>query len=217
MKTKPYILAIDSSTSVLKVGLSLDNGAVKSLSSSDRYRHAEFIFKLIEQLLNDNKVAKSQLTSIVVSTGPGSFTGLRVGLASAKGIASSLKLPITGISNYSACAGSIYKSFGKSIVLIPSRRNEFYCATIDSEQFNDNKITVVKTEEIKALSGDQSVIGIDFDRINFDQSQFPSFHRYEPKIDDFINSGIESLNSGVDNIKTLEPLYIQNFQIKTRK
>ncbi len=220
MNTKPYILAIDSATSVLRVGLSLPSGEVDSVENKDRFRHAEFIFVLIDKVLKKNNVEKSQLTGIVVSTGPGSFTGLRVGLASAKALAISLKLPLVGVSTFSSIAERLFKQFGKTAVLIPSRRDEYYCAVIDSPQFDKGAIKVLKIADIKALREKGNIMAIDFDLQKLDLSGFRIIDHSEfaPEIDDLIIAGQKRLKiSGGDDISRLEPLYIQTFPAIARK
>jgi len=220
MNRKPYILAIDSATSVLRVGLSLPSGEVDSVENKDRFRHAEFIFGLIDKVLKKNNVEKSHLTGIVASTGPGSFTGLRVGLASAKALAISLKLPLVGISTFSSIADKLFKQFGKTAVLIPSRRDEYYYAVIDSPQFDNGNIKVLKMVDIKTLREKGNIMAIDFDLQKLNLSGFKIIGRSEfpPKIDDLITAGKKRLDtSGGDDISHLEPLYIQTFPAIARK
>ena len=66
------------------------------------YRHGETLVPTIERFLGEQNIRRSRLTAIVVGTGPGAFTGLRVGLATAKGLAHGLRLPIVGISTAEA-------------------------------------------------------------------------------------------------------------------
>lgn len=212
MEIIPHILAIDSSASTLKIGLSLESGQIAKLSNADRFRHAEFIFILINRLLGENNLAANQLRGIVVSTGPGSFTGLRVGLASAKGLAVSLGIPLVGFSNYTASAGRIFGEYGLSAVLTPSRRGEFYLGLVESETFADESITIISSVEIPIRLKNYPIIGIDFGRLTRETYPVPDFKHFETRIDDFITIGSSRLFSGDDKINTLEPLYIQNFQ-----
>ncbi len=220
MKLAPYILAIDSATSVLRVGLSLPSGEVYSAENRDRFRHAEFIFKLIDDILKKTDSKKSQLTGIVVSTGPGSFTGLRVGLASAKALALSLKLPLVGVSAFSGIAERLYKQFGRTSVLIPSRRDEYYYAVIDSNRFDNDNIRVLKTAEIETLPEKGKILAIDFDlqKLNLPGFRIINPQEFRPHIEDIIMSAQKRLeNSEGDDISGLEPLYIQTFPSGAKK
>lgn len=217
---KPYILAIDSSTSVLRVGLSLNDGKIASQENKDRYQHAEFIYKLIEDVLVQSRIEKSVLHAIVVSTGPGSFTGLRVGMASAKALAVSLNIPLVGVSTYSAIATRLFTQFGKTCVLIPSRKNEFYLGRINSGKYANEKTILIRIENLRDYAGDVNLLGVDLD---IDSDDFPDFRIIKPEefvisIEDYIFSGQERLAvTGGDDISRLEPLYIQEFPARSTK
>jgi len=213
MSIQPYILGIDSSTSVLKIGLSLPSGKVMSAENRDRYRHAEFIFKLIDDVLKDNDVSKRQLKGIIVSIGPGSFTGLRVGLATVKALALSLGIPLSGVSSFAGIADRLYRNYGTTVVLIPSRRDEYYSGVIDSNQFDDNNIKLLSTKEIANLNKKQNILGIDFDLRKLDLSGFKIIEpeEFSLRIEDTILYGQKWLEISRNNISELEPLYIQQF------
>jgi tRNA threonylcarbamoyladenosine biosynthesis protein TsaB len=92
------LLAIDTATTHAVIALGTPDGA---LMDERRwlagYRHGEELLTRIEGLLADNGVAPASLGGLVVGTGPGAFTGLRVGIATAKGLAHALGLPIAGV------------------------------------------------------------------------------------------------------------------------
>ena len=216
-KIPPHILAIDSSSSVLRVGIPLENGDIISLENKDRFRHAEFIFGLINDLFVKSGTDKSSLEAIIVSTGPGSFTGLRVGMASAKGMAASMNIPLVGISTFSAVAPRLFAHFGKTAVLIPSRRDEYYFGLVDSAEFADESITTIGPDGLQDIDSEVSLWGVDFDVTRLGQSRFriltPS--EFEISIRDFMALGWARLReTGGDDISELEPLYVQNFPAK---
>jgi tRNA threonylcarbamoyl adenosine modification protein YeaZ len=97
------ILALDTATSRVVLGLSSPSGEPLGLSWWPAgYRHGEQLLPSIARLLGENNVRRSRLDGIVVGTGPGAFTGLRVGIATAKGLAHGLGLPIVGIATSEA-------------------------------------------------------------------------------------------------------------------
>lgn len=92
------ILALDTATSRVVVGLASPAGEPVGLSWWPAgHRHGEQLLPSIARLLGENNVRRSRLDGIIVGTGPGAFTGLRVGIATAKGLAHGLGLPIAGI------------------------------------------------------------------------------------------------------------------------
>lgn len=97
------LLAIDSATTRVVVALGDRVGAV--IDATDwpaGYRHGETLLPAIDDLLGRTGTDRSRLAAIVVGTGPGAFTGLRVGIATAKGLAHGLGVPIIGVSTAEA-------------------------------------------------------------------------------------------------------------------
>lgn len=93
------ILAIDCATTQVVVASGSPAGRIDGLTTWPAgYRHAETLLPTIGRFLGEQNIRRSRLTGIVVGTGPGAFTGLRVGLATAKGLAHGLGLPLVGIS-----------------------------------------------------------------------------------------------------------------------
>jgi tRNA threonylcarbamoyl adenosine modification protein YeaZ len=101
--TSPVLLAIDSATTQVVVAVGTTDGAV--LEATDwpaGYRHGETLMPAIDALLSHLDIGRERIAAIVVGTGPGAFTGLRVGIATAKGLAHALGRPIIGISTADA-------------------------------------------------------------------------------------------------------------------
>ena len=100
---RPAILAIDTATTQVVVASGSPDGELDGLTTwVAGYRHGETLLPAIARFLNEQNLRRSRLTGIVVGTGPGAFTGLRVGIATAKGLAHGLGLPIAGISTAEA-------------------------------------------------------------------------------------------------------------------
>lgn len=97
------ILVIDTATSQALVALGDADGELRAAVDWEAgYRHGETLLVTLQRLLADEGVTLEDLTGIVVGTGPGAFTGLRVGLATAKAIAHARALPIVGVSTAEA-------------------------------------------------------------------------------------------------------------------
>lgn len=207
------ILLIDSSTSVLRVGFAVAEGKILSGENRDRFRHAEFIISLIDKLLREYGLAKREISGIIVSTGPGSFTGLRVGLATAKGLAMALKIPVAGVSIFEAASSRLYSTIGRSAVLIRSRREQFYTGIVAAPLFDNRTIELIDMSEITTRFQ-----GIPIFRV--DMPDFPSMRglrlikaeEFSLGLEDFLDRGRERLDvTGMENLAKLEPLYIQHF------
>lgn len=97
------ILALDTATTRVVVATgSLEGRADGFTTWTAGYRHGETLLPTIERFLGEQNIRRSSLIGIVVGSGPGAFTGLRVGIATAKGLAHGLGLPIVGISTAEA-------------------------------------------------------------------------------------------------------------------
>ena len=97
------ILAIDTATTRVVIASGSPDGEIDGLTTwTAGYRHGETLLPSIARFLGEQNLRRSRLTGIVVGTGPGAFTGLRVGIATAKGLAHGLGLPIAGISTAEA-------------------------------------------------------------------------------------------------------------------
>ena len=121
------ILAFDTATTQVVVASGSPSGRIDGLTTwTAGYRHGETLLASIGRFLGEQNIRRSRLTGIVVGTGPGAFTGLRVGLATAKGLAHGLGLPLVGISTGEAllaaatAAGARTGRAGPPVLLLPA-------------------------------------------------------------------------------------------------
>lgn len=123
-RSSEIVLAID--TSGPRLQLALAGGELAACHVEDIAKgHAEILFDRIGQLLAEQGVTYGQLTRLAVTTGPGSFTGLRIGISAARGLALALDLPVIGMPNLLAL--SLGAEPGQPVdVVIDARRDEFY-------------------------------------------------------------------------------------------
>jgi tRNA threonylcarbamoyl adenosine modification protein YeaZ len=210
-------LIIDSaSSSVMRIGVSLSNGDAPYLEMHDRFKYSESIMTMIDEVLHRENLTLNSLKGIIISTGPGSFTGLRVGMAVAKGLAVSLKIPLLGISIFNAVVERIYANYKETAVVIPSRREEYYLGFISDYHFNEKGIKVVAEIELKANIGNAYLFAVDCDREKMGSFCDKIIEENGPSILDFLAAGMKKLAQfGSDDIASLEPLYVQKFP--TRK
>lgn len=125
------ILGIDSSDEFLAVGLADDNGIMISRSSEIEKQNKNMLHRFIEDLFKDGELEFAGLSGVAVALGPGSFTGLRVGLAVAKGICWSLGLPLTGVSSLGAIAVCADPMHDKILPVKDAKCQEFYYAAFE--------------------------------------------------------------------------------------
>src|SRR4051812_22300499 len=127
-------LCLETSTKSCSVALG-QNGKLLALKESldDKYSHAENLTLYIEDVCKQAKISLKYVDAIAVSKGPGSYTGLRIGVSTAKGLCYALDKPLIAINSLQAMAfGQISrlktKDSGLLCPMIDARRMEVYCA-----------------------------------------------------------------------------------------
>ncbi len=127
-----YILSIETSSKNCSVALSHQGQLIQCLEEvSQEYIHAERLHTLIEQLMQNNQLSLSSLQAIAISKGPGSYTGLRIGVSAAKGLCFALNIPLIAIDTTELLAFHARQIAAQSCYYLPmidARRMEVYCA-----------------------------------------------------------------------------------------
>ena len=113
------ILAIDTATTRVVIATGSPNGVADGISTwAVGYRHGETLLPSIGRFLGEQNIRRSRLTGIVVGTGPGAFTGLRVGIATAKGMAHGLGIPLVGVPTGEALLAA--SGVARPVLLLPA-------------------------------------------------------------------------------------------------
>jgi tRNA threonylcarbamoyladenosine biosynthesis protein TsaB len=99
---------------------------------SPEYTHGELLHVFMEQALKEAELRVSDLDAVAVSKGPGSYTGLRIGVAAAKGLCFALDLPLIGVPTLESMASQLQIESGVLIPMLDARRMEVYAAVYDS-------------------------------------------------------------------------------------
>ena len=124
-----YILCIETVTDICSVAICRDNEVIGQLTDSEGMRHSSMLTSLIDQLSKTTEVPLNELEAIAISDGPGSYTGLRVGASTAKGIAMPLDIPIIAIPSLMSLAyPHVVDSDTIVMATIDARRMEAYGA-----------------------------------------------------------------------------------------
>src|SRR5665213_4553434 len=122
------VLAIDTAAPRLQLALLRADGVVDSSIDDIAQGHAELLFPRLDALLARNEVTYADLDRVAVTTGPGSFTGLRIGLSAARGLGLALDIPVLGIP--SLLTISLAAPAGRPVaILLDARRDEAYFQT----------------------------------------------------------------------------------------
>ena len=129
------ILSIETSTSICSIALHQKGNLIASQEIEGEKTHSTELTLMIDKLLKDNNYAYSQLEAIAVSNGPGSYTGLRIGTSTAKGLCFALDKPLIAVSTLEAIAHHtpIYEKPYLICPLLDARRMEVYCMLLTDE------------------------------------------------------------------------------------
>ncbi|MFT5846523.1 tRNA (adenosine(37)-N6)-threonylcarbamoyltransferase complex dimerization subunit type 1 TsaB [Psychroserpens sp.] len=179
----PIILSIETSTTNCSVSLSKEGETlVLKEDNNANYSHAESLHVFINDVLETANIDKAQIDAIAVSKGPGSYTGLRIGVSAAKGLCYALEKPLISISTLDALARQVNTQEGVIVPMLDARRMEVYSAIYDykfnllreteaqildefsfKEELNKSKVFFVGngTEKTKALLFHENAVYID--------------------------------------------------------
>ena len=128
------ILMIETTALNCSVALCDDKGLIDCLEvRDDKFAHAEKLHPFIEELMKKNEVTVTQLKAVAVSMGPGSYTGLRIGVSAAKGFAFALSIPMIAISTLQMMTDFVRASHKADVFfpMIDARRMEVYTQRFD--------------------------------------------------------------------------------------
>jgi tRNA threonylcarbamoyladenosine biosynthesis protein TsaB len=129
------ILCIETATTNCSVAIGKE-GKLLALKEdySDNYSHAERLHLFIEEILKENNIKSEDLTAIAVSKGPGSYTGLRIGVSAAKGLCYAMDIPLIAVPTLKSLALQVPQEESAIIIpLLDARRMEVYTAGFDAK------------------------------------------------------------------------------------
>jgi len=148
------ILIIETSTEICSVALTKDGKLIDLIESKEGQNHARLISVFAETLLTRNNIKSGELAAIAISKGPGSYTGLRIGVSTAKGICFASRIPLIAIGTLEAMAKHV--ALNLSRYDLPENRPLLFCPMIDARRMEvfsmlldkDGKILKPITAEI---------------------------------------------------------------------
>ncbi|KUG04477.1 hypothetical protein ASZ90_018145 [hydrocarbon metagenome] len=127
------ILAVDSSTPVAGVALVDEYRVIAESFTNYKKTHSETLMPTINRILRECDCGIQDIDILAVTAGPGSFTGLRIGMAAVKGISMAARKPVVAVSTLDTLAGNIAGSNALVAALLDARKNEVYCAFYDAK------------------------------------------------------------------------------------
>jgi tRNA threonylcarbamoyladenosine biosynthesis protein TsaB len=144
-----YILGIESSTKTGSVAVVSDDGVIGQYSLNIEVTHSERLMATIDRVLKDTGLRIADIDGFAIAIGPGSFTGLRIGLATVKGLALATNKPLAAVPTLKALAWNLPYSAYPICPLLDARKNEVYAAMY---RFEGTVLVHVMAEAVISLS-----------------------------------------------------------------
>lgn len=218
----PLILLIETATQICSVALAKGNSIISKRLIDIPNTHSSKLSLLIEEIMKEACVTYSELSAIAVSKGPGSYTGLRIGVSTAKGFAYALNIPLISIETLKILQKGVEQKYDNkcTVAMIDARRMEVYCVIYDQ-----------KGVVVKDISADIIEKGI-YDRYLTEDKEFvfvgdgaeKSMVCFSEKLNVMLDPEIilsselmkdmaykKYLNKDFEDVAYFEPYYLKNF------
>lgn len=219
------ILSIETSTPVSSIALHDSGVLISSQSIHKNKSHSEFLVPSIQYLCQASGITMQEIKSVAISKGPGSYTGLRIGTSTAKGICYGLDAQLIAVNTLEAMAHGISKYFDQETLLCPmldARRMEVYCLAM----INDGKILEPTNARIIDENSFQNLLDknkvVFFGNGAIKCKSILGNHNNAIFIDDIYPSAIQigelawekHQNASYEDLAYFEPFYLKDFIAK---
>lgn len=220
------IICLETATNLCSVALCDGNGVIALKESVDQKSHSSLLTVFIIDILKENGVKPNELEAVAVSKGPGSYTGLRIGVSVAKGIAYAASIPLIAIETTYSMFWGIKEKLNNDMEdsqtlfcpMIDARRSEVYFAIYDSAGKTVKNITaeVITEESFNYITGSGKIIFFGDgsakcrEIIKRQNSYFDT--DYVISASDMYIPSIQALkNRDFENVAYFEPFYLKDF------
>ena len=148
------LLAVDASGRFATVALIDGDTVIAEYSVDHDKTHSQTLLPMIDEILKITETEKKDLAGVIVSKGPGSFTGLRIGAATVKGLCNALDIPVCGISTLEMLAANFLGTEGFVVPLMDARRNQVYSAIYDCSEGRPVNVLEDGARSIEEITGE---------------------------------------------------------------
>ena len=219
-----YILNIETATKNCSVALAKDGQTILCNEIAEEgYSHAEQLHVLIEKTLLEAGICFQDLKAVSVSQGPGSYTGLRIGVSAAKGLCFTLDIPLIAVDTLQVLASQVKVTEGLIVPMIDARRMEVYSAIFNSklEKRREVRAEIITENSFDTISGTVYFVGDCADKckavltkpnfIFLEEIKYPSAKEMS------VLSFFKFQNNEFEDVAYFEPYYLKDFMITTSK
>jgi len=198
--------------------------AIKELNSKN-YSHAEKLHVFIEEVMHEASMKIENLEAVAVSKGPGSYTGLRIGVSAAKGLCYALGIPLISVSTLKSMASQVKINNGEVLIpVLDARRMEVYSSVFDEKlnEIRETKAEVIDENSFQEYIDSKSVhfLGSGAEKI---KELLPlesiTYHcDVVPSAKEMATISSDKFNvSDFEDVAYFEPYYLKDFVLQTKK
>ena len=219
------ILCVDTSSFICSVSVFENLSLISSNSTEVEKSHSKFIIQLIDQSLKDANIKINEIGAFAVSMGPGSYTGLRIGVSTIKGLCYSLEKPLISINTLEILSKSALNhinNYNNFFIcpMIDARRMEVFTKMLDND-FNEvekDKALILDDKSFNDIGGGKLIYFFGDGSNKFQKiTNNKNFHFIDNIISSSKHMGelanIKYENNQFENLTTFEPFYIKDFFI----
>lgn len=219
-----YILNIETATKNCSVAIAKEGKTIICLEIAEAgYSHAEKLHVFIEQALKESGISFQDLSAVAVSQGPGSYTGLRIGVSAAKGLCYALDIPLIAVDTLKSLASQADVTNGFIVPMLDARRMEVYSAIFSSDLNSERKTQaeIITEDSFSTIQEPIYFVGdcaqkckAVLNKSNFtflEDIVFPSAKEMS------VLSYEQYKNKATVDVAYFEPFYLKDFMITTSK
>lgn len=218
------LLNIETATKNCSVSLAKDGKtlAIREIATL-HFSHAEKLHVFIEELMQEAQLKLQEVRAIAVSRGPGSYTGLRIGVSAAKGLCYALSVPLIAVDTLELLARKITVESGLIVPMIDARRMEVFCAFFDKNYTvtRETQADVIDQSSYQEVRETMHLVGDG--AMKFKDVLTGDKFRYYPDIE-FPSAKEMALvsyqkyqNEQFEDVAYFEPFYLKDFVMPTKK
>ncbi|WP_298392864.1 tRNA (adenosine(37)-N6)-threonylcarbamoyltransferase complex dimerization subunit type 1 TsaB [Flavobacterium sp.] len=218
-----YILNIETATKNCSVSLAKNGQTILCKEIAELgYSHAEKLHVFIEEIISEAKISFSDLKAIAVSQGPGSYTGLRIGVSAAKGLCYALSIPLIAIDTLTVLASQLDHNDGIIVPMIDARRMEVYSAIFNAkkEMIREVQAEILTEASFAAIDDVVYFVGDCNEKAKTVLTK-PNFvfidNVFYPSAKDMSALSFQKFEENAfEDVAYFEPYYLKDFMVQTK-
>ena len=219
-----YILNLETATKNCSVSISQNGQTILCKEMAEAgYSHAEKLHVFIEECIKESNISFKDLSAIAVSQGPGSYTGLRIGVSAAKGLCFAMDLPLIAVDTLQVLASKLSITEGVIIPMIDARRMEVYSAIFNSklEKIREVQAEILTESSFEEISETIHFVGDCAEKAKtvLTKSNF-IFHEeiIYPSANEMSELSYKKFQENkLEDVAYFEPYYLKDFMVTVSK